>query len=106
MAIDRPGGRSTDVRPVAMPSRGPTPQREPPGAGDGPRVRPRGPRVYADRAGVEWRVEEVPAAAVPAAKGPACLMFHSEGAIRRVWRYPPNWRQLTDAELEVLSWGT
>ncbi len=89
-----------------MPFHDPEPRHEPPIAGEVPRVRPRGPRVFADRAGVEWRVTEVPAAAVPAAKGPACLVFHSDTAIRRVWRYPANWRQLSDTELEVLSWET
>ena len=82
-----------------MPSHDPEPQREPPTTREGP-------RAFADRAGVEWQVTEVPAAAVPSAKGPACLVFHSDAAIRRVWRYPANWRQLTDAELEVLSWET
>ena len=89
-----------------MPHHDPKPYHGPPVAGEAPRARPRGPRTFLDRAGAEWRVTEVPAAAVPAARGPACLVFHSEAAIRRVWRYPPNWRQLTDAELEVLSWET
>ena len=89
-----------------MPSHVPEPQRGPSRARDAPRARPRDPRTFTDRAGVAWRVDEVPAAAVPAAKGPACLVFHSDAAIRRVWRYPPNWRQLNDAELEVLSWET
>ena len=88
-----------------MPSHDPEPRRELAGAPEAPRARPRG-RVFVDRARVEWRVEEVPAAAVPAAKRPACLVFQSEAAIRRIWHYPPNWRQLTDAELELLSWET
>jgi hypothetical protein len=66
-----------------MPSHDPERRHEPLGAREVPRVRPPGPRVFADRPRVEWRVEEVPAAAVPAAKGPACLVFHSEAAIRR-----------------------
>ena len=40
---------------------------------------------------------------VPAARGPARLVFHSDVAIRRVWRYPPKWRLVADAELEALS---
>jgi hypothetical protein len=66
-----------------MPSHDPEPQREPPVAREAPRARPRGPRAFTDRAGVAWRVDEVPAVAVPAAKGPACLVFHSEAAILR-----------------------
>jgi hypothetical protein len=73
------------------------------GTRDAPRTRPRGPRAFPARASVAWRVEAVPGDAVPAARGPACLVFHSDAAIRRVRRYPPNGCQLSDAELEVLS---
>jgi hypothetical protein len=93
-----------------MPSPDPNPQRQPPGELPGvreaPRARPRGPREFTDRAGVAWRVDEVSGDVVPAARGPACLVFHSDAAIRRVWRYPANWRQLTDDELTILSWET
>lgn len=59
---------------------------------------------FRDGAGCVWNVYEVAAGAVPWAKGRRCLLFDSESAIRRVWRYPPDWRTLSEAELETLSW--
>jgi hypothetical protein len=41
---------------------------------------------------------------VPWACAPRCLEFHSDTAVRRVWRYPPDWRDLADDALEALSW--
>ena len=64
------------------------------------------PRRFIDRAFQEWTVHEVATGDVAWARGPRCLLFSSEGAIRRVWRYPPTWRALPDAELEALSWTT
>ena len=63
-------------------------------------------RTFRDAAGCTWSVHEVAAGAVPWAHGPRCLLFGSETAIRRVWHYPPEWRTLSDAELETLSWRT
>jgi hypothetical protein len=62
------------------------------------------PRTFHDAVGNAWSVHEVPAGPVPWARGPHCLVFGSEVAIRRVWHYPADWRELPDAELEALSW--
>lgn len=60
--------------------------------------------AFQDGAGCVWTVHEVATGAALWAKGPRCLLFGSESAIRRVWRYPPDWRTLSVAELETLSW--
>jgi len=62
------------------------------------------PRTFRDAAGCTWSAHEVAAGAVPWAHGPRCLLFGSETVVRRVWDYPPDWRALSDAELEALSW--
>jgi hypothetical protein len=62
------------------------------------------PRTFHDREGCAWSVHEVAAGLVPWAKGPRCLLFGSESAIRRVWDYPAGWQALSDTELELLSW--
>ena len=62
------------------------------------------PRTYRDAAGCTWSVHQVAEAALPWVHGPRCLLFGSEAAIRRVWHYPPDWRTLSDTELEALSW--
>ena len=38
-------------------------------------------------------------------RGPT-LVFESENIVRRVRRYPENWRELTDEDLFRLSWST
>jgi hypothetical protein len=53
-----------------------------------------------------WSVHEAVPGAVEWARGARCLIFHSALGIRRVWTYPADWRSLTDAELEALSWRT
>lgn len=63
------------------------------------------PRTYHDARGCVWYVHEVAPGTVPWAKGPRCLLFGSDAAIRRVWRFPSDWDTLSDAELEALSWG-
>lgn len=62
------------------------------------------PCTFRDRAGCFWIVQKVTAGAVPWAKGTRFLLFDSESAVRRVWRYPPHWRSLSEVELEALSW--
>ena len=69
-----------------------------------PAVTDERPRTYRDSDGCTWSVHEVAAGAVPWARGPRCLLFRSETAVRRVWHYPLDWRSLPDAELEALSW--
>ena len=48
-----------------------------------------------------WIVREVNSAHVPGSRGARCLVFSSADVVRRVWRYPPNWRVLDDQVL----WG-
>ena len=54
--------------------------------------------------GLFWSVAEVDGRTIPGARGPRCLVFQSENAIRRVWCYPEDWRALGDADLTALSW--
>lgn len=58
-------------------------------------------RRYVDAAGVHWCVRERRVGG----HGPA-LYFESTTAFRRVRRYPDNWRDLGDNELELLSLKT
>ena len=62
---------------------------------------PTGSRRFSDADGVTWRVREFQ----PADRAPA-LYFETETAFRRVTEYPPDWRDLPTAELEILSHGT
>ena len=53
---------------------------------------------------VGWLVYELPP--LPdEPKQTASLVFESDVAIRRVWKYPENWRGLGDDELFALSCG-
>lgn len=52
--------------------------------------------------GTAWRVVECDAAGIPGARGPSCLIFFSEGLVRRLWDFPESWRSLTSEELEAL----
>jgi len=54
--------------------------------------------------GLYWTVSEVDGRDIPGARGPRCLVFQSENAIRRVWCCPSDWRTLGDADLAALSW--
>jgi hypothetical protein len=40
---------------------------------------------------------------VTGARGPSCLLFSTDGGFTRLWSYPDNWMDLTDAELRRLS---
>jgi hypothetical protein len=53
--------------------------------------------------GVLWSVREVDAARVPGARGERCLLFETEGVIRRVWSYPDDWRSVPDETLRILA---
>jgi len=46
-----------------------------------------------------WSVREVSADTVPGASAPRCLICESEDVVRRIWRYPENWVELSDDEL-------
>lgn len=57
--------------------------------------------VIVDRDGVEWAVREVD---TPQewARGDRCLVLNSRDCVRRIWSYPPDWRQLeADVLLEL-----
>jgi hypothetical protein len=41
----------------------------------------------------------------PAPRLESCLLFRSHHFARRVRNYPANWRELTDTELDALSWS-
>jgi hypothetical protein len=59
-------------------------------------------RVYVD--GETWLVYELPPLAFDR-RSTSSLVFESEGTVRRVRNYPPNWRDLSDAELFDVSWS-
>ena len=63
-------------------------------------------RLFYDHRGRLWSVRERSCHAEPEARADRCLVFDSAIASRRVWRYPHDWRTLSDAELEELSWRT
>jgi hypothetical protein len=59
------------------------------------------PHVIVDRAGIEWTVREVE---TPQswARGDRCLVLNSRECVRRLWRYPTDWRVLdADALLDL-----
>jgi hypothetical protein len=70
------------------------------------RARERESRTFKDRGGVWWRVYELPAHETSDARWEQCLIFESAETVRRVRDYPANWRDLSAAELEGLSWRT
>jgi hypothetical protein len=59
---------------------------------------------FVDAASVHWRVTERDARGDPGARGDCCLIFACGDAVRRVWNYPPGWRDLSAAALIALSW--
>jgi hypothetical protein len=60
-------------------------------------------RTFVDSEGSRWRVYEQPFSDYDRRSG-VSLIFSSEGAVRRVRNYPPNWSELSDRELMALSW--
>ena len=60
---------------------------------------------FLDETGVLWTVTERNAENVPGSRGPRCLIFASTEAVRRVWIYPPGWRDLLTPSLIALSWS-
>ena len=64
----------------------------------------RGPRVVRDNAtGDMLTVVERCADGVTGARGPRCLIFSTDRGFIRLWAYPENWVDLSDAELRALS---
>ena len=51
------------------------------------------------REGVRWSVHEASATRTPGAQAYRCLIFDSEGIVRRLWTFPENWAQLADNEI-------
>lgn len=62
-------------------------------------------RMVMDAHGNEWIVREVD---TPQswAHGDRCLIFSSPSIVRRVWRYPVTWAQLSTSELLALIGDT
>lgn len=58
---------------------------------------------FRDRTGTLWRVYERSLPTFDRRSGPS-LVFESDGTIRRVRAYPPDWRTLSPEDLEALSW--
>lgn len=61
------------------------------------------PHVVLDRSGVEWTVRELDTPQVWA-RATRCLVMSSRECVRRIWRYPPEWRSM-DADM-LLRLGT
>ena len=53
---------------------------------------------------VRWLVYELAPPALDRRSTPS-LVFESEGTVRRIRKYPADWRTLDDAALFALSWG-
>src|SRR3954468_13485050 len=54
------------------------------------------------REGIRWNVREMDSTRVPGARRDRCLIYESEGIIRRVWDFPETWRELSPDELWAL----
>lgn len=64
----------------------------------------RGPRVLRDSAsGDVITVVERRADGVAGARGTCCLIFSTDRGFTRVWSYPDNWLEISDAELKAVS---
>ena len=63
-----------------------------------PRRVPRNERIF-QHGDEQWTVREVDARRVPGALHASCLICESSDVVRRLWRYPRNWRSLADDEL-------
>lgn len=62
------------------------------------------PRSFHDEAGRAWQVYELRRDG-PDGASVILLVFESASAIRCVRRYPADWRELSPAMLEALSWS-
>lgn len=58
-------------------------------------------RIFRDAGGVTWWVHEV-AGEHLGAPGPTCLLVVSANELRRVWRFPADWRSLSPDQLLAL----
>ena len=68
-----------------------------------------GARVVETRDGpgtTRWTVYESSPSDLPGRVGQRSLIFASDMAVRRVWDFPADWRDLADESLLALSWKT
>jgi hypothetical protein len=70
-----------------------------------PALLARGGHTFRDRAGTWWSVYEYDCVSRRRGTG-CCLVFESITVVRRVGHFPTDWRRLSAAELESLSWQT
>ena len=61
-------------------------------------------RAFADHHGIMWLAYES-TIAPPESPARPCLLFESLFAMRRVFTFPNDWRELESRALERLSWG-
>jgi hypothetical protein len=54
--------------------------------------------VPGTRAG-DWTVRELDARGIPGGAAARCLVFENDAMVRRLWVFPPNWRELPDRRL-------
>src|SRR5512133_1151127 len=54
------------------------------------------------RDGIQWTVSEASAARTPGAKSYRCLIFDSDGVVRRLWTFPQEWADLADDQILAL----
>ncbi len=59
---------------------------------------------FFDDDGMLWHVAEHDGRQVPVSQGDQCLVFRSDNVVRRVWDYPPGWRDLAAMSLAAVSW--
>lgn len=65
---------------------------------EGPPASSREARIFRDANNVTWWVHEVAGEHLGTA-GTMCLLVVSASELRRVWKYPPDWRSLTSEQL-------
>lgn len=64
----------------------------------------RGPRIIRDGdTGDVITIVERRAEGVTGARRPSCLLFSTDRGFIRLWDYPENWIDMTDADLKALS---
>jgi hypothetical protein len=62
-------------------------------------------RHLVDAQGREWHVYERTAGDLSPITGRRSLVFDTDGIVRRLWRYPSSWAELSDGELLGLMDG-
>ena len=51
------------------------------------------------RGNEQWTVRESDARMVPGAQNTSCLICESSDVVRRLWKFPTDWRNLSDEDL-------